>query len=244
MQIAKPVKSPRKQRKRLYNAPAHIRHRLMAAPLSPQLAISKSVKTLPVRKGDTVRVMRGDNKGFEGKISRLDLKKYRIYIEGLTREKVDGTTVFVPIHPSKVMIKNLNLGDKWRKAIVERKETLHKEAKAAVKPAKVTKETTKTKPHVTEKTEVTKETAEAKSPKETTPATKVPIVEEKVKKAALEAKTTTAQTKPRKKPVAKKKEAKTTEENQQTEKKPKTAETNKKTRTKRKAIKETKEGGT
>ena len=122
-----------KQRKLLHNAPAHIRHKLMAAPLSPELISSKGAKTLPVRKGDTVRVMRGDHKGFEGKISRVDLKKYRVYVEGLTREKVDGTTISVPIHPSKVLIKNLNLDDKWRKKVVERKPPITKKKETTEK---------------------------------------------------------------------------------------------------------------
>jgi len=120
------VKNPRKQRKRLYNAPAHIRHKLMAAPLTKELAEKQGTKNLPVRKGDTVRIQRGDNKGFEGKISRVDRKAYRIYIEGLTREKVDGTNIFLPVHPSKVMIKNLSLNDKKRKAVIERKKPLEK----------------------------------------------------------------------------------------------------------------------
>jgi large subunit ribosomal protein L24 len=121
------VKNPRKQRKRLYNAPDHIRHKLMAAPLTKELAEKHGAKNLPIRKGDTIRIQRGDNKGFEGKISRVDLKNYRIYIEGLTREKVDGTNIFLPVHPSKVMIKNLNLNDKKRKAVIERKKPLEKE---------------------------------------------------------------------------------------------------------------------
>jgi len=121
------VKNPRKQRKRLYNAPAHIRHKIMAAPLTKELAKKHGAKTIPVRKGDTVRIQRGDNKGFEGKISRVDLKNYRIYLEGLTREKVDGTNIFLPVHPSKVIIKNFSLNDKRRKAVVERKKSIKKE---------------------------------------------------------------------------------------------------------------------
>ncbi len=142
MQATKPVKKPRKQRKRLYNAPAHLRHKFMAAPLSQELISSKGAKALPVRKGDTVRIMRGDHTGFEGKVSRIDLKRYRIFIEGLTREKVDGTNIFVSVHPSKVMIKNLKLDDKWRKGIVERKKELElpkkekKIVKVAEKPPK------------------------------------------------------------------------------------------------------------
>jgi large subunit ribosomal protein L24 len=130
------VKNPRKQRKMLFNAPAHKRHKLMAASLSKELATSKGAKTLPIRKGDTVRIQRGDHKGFEGKVSRVDLKEYRIYLEGLTREKTDGTNIFLPIHPSKVQIRNLNLDDKWRKDILERKQGPVKEGKTKEKPAK------------------------------------------------------------------------------------------------------------
>lgn len=136
MQYTKRVKNPGKQRKRLFNAPAHIRHKLMAAPLSRELSASKGAKTLPVRKGDTVQIKRGDNKGFEGKVSRVDLKAYRIYLEGLTREKVDGTNIFISVHPSKVQIRNLNLDDKWRKNILERKKATAKPEKPKAKPAK------------------------------------------------------------------------------------------------------------
>lgn len=137
MQTIKPVTKPTKQRKMLYQAPDHIRYKLFAAPLSPELRASHGVKTLPVRSGDSVRIMRGDQKGFEGKIARIDRKKYRIYAEGLTREKVDGTTIFVPMHPSKVMITRLNLDDKWRKKILERKKVAHRKVEeAAEKPPK------------------------------------------------------------------------------------------------------------
>jgi len=242
MQATKRIKDPRKQRKLLHNAPAHLRHKLMAAPLSPQLTASKSVKTLPVRKGDTVHIMRGDNKGFEGKISRLDLKNYRIYLEGLTREKVDGTAIFLPVHPSKVMIKNLNLNDKWRKAIVDRKEALHKEAakaeKAVEKPsAKAAKVEKEVKEAIEEKAVKVKEkVAEAKA-----------AIEEKPAKAKPKAKPAKAPTKARKKPaLEKKQEQAPTEEEKLTEKekKPKAPKTAKKTRTKRKTASEEKEGGT
>jgi ribosomal protein uL24 len=71
-------------------------------------------------------IMRGDRRGLEGKITQIDKKNYRIFIEGITREKVDGTTTLIPIHPSKVMITKLNLDDKWRKKILERKSPSEK----------------------------------------------------------------------------------------------------------------------
>lgn len=163
------LKNPGKQRKMYFNAPAHIRHKFMAAPLSAELAASRGAKTLPVRRGDTVRIQRGDNKSFEGKVSRVDLKAYRIYLEGLTREKVDGTNIFLPIHPSKVEIRNLNLDDKWRKEILERKVAPTKPAKKAEKPkakpvkkAEKSVEETETKQIVEEKPVVKKTAAKPK----------------------------------------------------------------------------------
>jgi len=137
MQITKPVTKPSKQRKAVYQAPNHRRHKLFAASLSSELRASHGTRTFPVRSGDTVRIMRGDHEGFEGKITRVDLAKYRVYVEGLTREKVDGTTIFVPVHPSKVMITNLNLDDKWRKEVLARKKSARKEIEVVEeKPAK------------------------------------------------------------------------------------------------------------
>ncbi|MBT8172358.1 50S ribosomal protein L24 [Candidatus Bathyarchaeota archaeon] len=141
---------PSKQRKRLYQASVTERYRKFSAPLSSKLKESHGTNSVPVRKGDTVMIMRGDRKGSEGKISQIDRKKYRIFIEGANREKVDGTTILVPIHPSKVMITRLNLDDKWRKKILERKvvskkaEILKKESpkiekKKKRKTSKVTK---------------------------------------------------------------------------------------------------------
>lgn len=120
MQITK----PRTQRKKLFQAPAHIRHKHFSASLSPDLKERHGANAIPVRMGDTVRLMRGDRKGFEGKITRVDRKKYRIFVEGITREKVDGTAMPIPIHPSKVMIININLDDKWRREALKRKGAL------------------------------------------------------------------------------------------------------------------------
>ncbi|OYT43580.1 50S ribosomal protein L24 [Candidatus Bathyarchaeota archaeon] len=115
------TKKPGKQRKRMYRAPHHRRGRYLSAPLSSELKEKYGVNAMPVRRGDTVKVMRGDHKGFEGKVIRVNRKNFRIFIEGITREKADGTTVPVPIHPSKVEILSLNLDDDWRKRILERR---------------------------------------------------------------------------------------------------------------------------
>ena len=117
---------PGKQRKRMHQAPASLRYKRFSAPLSPKLKESHNTNSVPVRTGDTVKIMRGDRKGFEGKVSQVDRKRYRILVEGVTREKVDGTTTLNPIHPSKVMITRLNLDDRWRRKMLERKGEVEK----------------------------------------------------------------------------------------------------------------------
>ena len=114
-------KQPRKQRKALYNAPLHIRRKMMTAPLSKELREKYGIRRLPVRKGDEVRILRGSYAGMTGKVNKVDLKKMRIFIDGVTRERSDGTPVFIPIHPSKVEIIKLDLSDPKRKEIIERK---------------------------------------------------------------------------------------------------------------------------
>jgi large subunit ribosomal protein L24 len=189
MQTITQTSKPSKQRKMLFQAPDHIRYKHFAASLAPELRKSYGTRSLPVRSGDTVRVMRGDHKGFEGKVARVDRRKFRIYVEGLTREKVDGSTVFVPIHPSKVMITKLNLDDKWRKKILERRKKEVAE-KVVEKPPKeitvVEEKPVEEKPPVVEELPPPKE----KKPARRKRAAKKPKekVEEKAEKTAPEKK--------------------------------------------------------
>ena len=95
--------SRRKQRKRHFEAPSHIRRRLMSAPLSKELRTKYGVRSMPIRKDDEVQVLRGHYKGQQvGKVVQCYRKKFCIYIERIQREKANGATVYVGIHPSKV----------------------------------------------------------------------------------------------------------------------------------------------
>ena len=108
------VTKPSKQRKMLYQSPAHRLRKLLSAPLSEDLRKSQGRRSYPVRKGYTVKIIRGDFAGIEGKITKMDTHKQRIFVEGVTREKVAGTSTNVSVHASKVRITKLNLDDKWR----------------------------------------------------------------------------------------------------------------------------------
>ncbi len=108
---------------------------MLVAPLSPQLRGEYGVRNLPVRKGDTVLIMRGDHVGIEGRVVRVDAKKFRIFIEGVKVTKADGSERLVPIHPSKVMITKLDLSDNYRKQILERKKAGRAELQEVVEEA-------------------------------------------------------------------------------------------------------------
>ena len=78
-------------------------------------ALNAKREKLNVSKGDTVRVMRGEDKGKEGKVIRVLLKRGRVVIEGVnlvkmhrkarTAEEQGGIIDFpAPIHASNVML--------------------------------------------------------------------------------------------------------------------------------------------
>lgn len=111
--------SPRRQRKLLHQAPKHVRRRLVSSGLSPELREKYGTRSLPLREGDTVRVLRGDYAGAEGKVTKVNRKEGRILIEGITREKVDGTSIQFSVHASKVQIARLDLDDRLRRESLE-----------------------------------------------------------------------------------------------------------------------------
>jgi large subunit ribosomal protein L24 len=113
-------KQPRKQRKFLYNAPLHVRRKILSAHLSKELRTKYKRRGFPIRKDDEVEVMRGEHRKRRGKISKVDLKKYKVYVEGITIKRTDGTERQIAFHPSNLKIVNLNLQDKLRVKVLEK----------------------------------------------------------------------------------------------------------------------------
>ncbi len=106
----------RKQRKFLHRAPLHVKQKLMHAHLSPQLREKYSgTRSIQLRKGDKVKVLRGEFRKKEGKIERVQLKLSRVYVSGLDRIKADGSKIAVAFHPSNLLLIDLDLSDKKRK---------------------------------------------------------------------------------------------------------------------------------
>lgn len=110
-------KQPRKQRKYRYNAPLHIKQKFVSAHLSKELHKKHNKRSMNLRKGDSVKVMRGQFKNKTGKIEQISVKKTKVYVGGIEITKRDGTKARYPIHPSNLMITQLNMDDKMRNKV-------------------------------------------------------------------------------------------------------------------------------
>ncbi len=119
----KSSKKQAKQRKYRANAPLHVKRKFLAAHLSKELKQKYKRRSFTLRKGDNVKVMRGAFKKRSAKIAAVNLRKTKVYLEGLQRARRDGTKVNVPFNPSNLMITELNLDDKERIKALERNIT-------------------------------------------------------------------------------------------------------------------------
>ncbi len=120
---------PRKQRKYRYNAPLHVKQKFMHVHLSSELRKKQGTRSMQVRKGDKVKVLRGKFRKQEGKVELVQLKRERLFVTGFDYAKRDGTKVLVPLRPSNLMIVALDASDKRRQATKESKEAVPTQTK-------------------------------------------------------------------------------------------------------------------
>jgi len=118
--IAMKSKKPGKQRKERFNAPLHKLQKYMHAPLSKELQEEMKTRSAQLKKGDTVKMMRGDHVGVEGEVEKVDLKKCVINVAGVSVFRADGTEVPRAVQPSNVLITKMELDDEKRKEIFSR----------------------------------------------------------------------------------------------------------------------------
>ncbi|KAJ5171985.1 ribosomal protein L24 [Penicillium capsulatum] len=111
--------SRRKSRKAHFSAPSSERRTIMSAPLSKELREKYNVRSIPIRRDDTVLVTRGSSKGREGRVSAVYRLKFAVHVEKLTRDKSNGQSVPIPLSASKVVITQLKL-DKDRESLLQR----------------------------------------------------------------------------------------------------------------------------
>ncbi|MBA3750114.1 MAG: 50S ribosomal protein L24 [Nitrosopumilus sp.] len=106
---------------------------LVCSNLSDNLKKQYSKRSTSVVKGDSVKIMRGEYKGIEGKVEKINTNKGKLSIEGVQREKIKGGQVKVLIHSSNVTISSLNMDDNYRKNKMENKEQINKSKKQDIK---------------------------------------------------------------------------------------------------------------
>lgn len=111
----------RKVRKHYFNATKDEKHIALSAPLSKELQTTHGIKRLPIRRDDEVKVVRGQFKERGGRVVAVKLRSMRINVESVTKQKINNETVYIPIHPSNVVITKLKM-DKHRKTLIEKKK--------------------------------------------------------------------------------------------------------------------------
>ncbi len=113
---------------KLLHVPSHLRDSRIGSTLSDNLREQYGSRSCRLVKGDSVRVLRGEYSGIEGKVEKVNTQKGTLSIEGIQREKVKGGNVKVQIHSSNLIITGLNLDDKYRKNKLQRNLNLSKES--------------------------------------------------------------------------------------------------------------------
>jgi ribosomal protein uL24 len=107
--------SPRRQRKALYTASTAERRRRMTVPLSRDLRARFKARSLPIRKGDTVRVLSGSFVGREERVAKVDRRSYAVVLDNVTVKTGEDKLKALPIRTSHLVITRLNLSDAWRR---------------------------------------------------------------------------------------------------------------------------------
>ena len=197
----------------LYNAPLHKKRKWISSHLAENLLLKYDRRSLPVVKGDTVKVMRGNYRGHEDKISKVNVRDQTVEIEGVTITTAKGTKIAKPIHASTLLITKLNITDKWRRRKLESglSETTKKEIeKEAAEQLKAHEAEQKAKEEAVKAEEKQKE--ETKEPLKEEVTSEIPkeVVETVVKEEIPEKKVEKKSAKPpKKKPATKKPTTKT-----------------------------------
>ena len=130
----------RTQRKRQLAAPSSIKRRLMSCHLIKSLRDQYKIRSLPIKRGDEVKMLKGKSKGKSGKskgksgkVVQVYRKRNVIFVDKVNREKQNGQSVFLPIRPCHCIIEKLLINK-------DRTKTIEKRAALKVKAAEKHKE--------------------------------------------------------------------------------------------------------
>ena len=107
--------------RQIYRAVNSVRNKQISSTLSKQLRQKYHRRSIRIVSGDTVKILRGEYKGIDGKVTKISLEKNSIAVEGVQREKLKGGKIDLYIHSSNAVITSLNTEDNWRIKKLEHK---------------------------------------------------------------------------------------------------------------------------
>ncbi len=127
--------SPRRQRRALYNASTTERRRRMTVPLSRELRRRFKRRNVPIRKGDTVRVLSGSFKGREERVAKVSRRAYSVTLDNVTLKTAEEKLKPLALRPAHLVVTRLNLADPWRRrALKVREEEVTPEERGETPP--------------------------------------------------------------------------------------------------------------
>jgi large subunit ribosomal protein L24 len=110
---------PRKQRKSVFTAHNTQRRRFLTVALSKELRDRYGRRQLPVRKGDTVRVLAGSYEGQEERVAKIHTRSMTLTLDNITLKKADQKLKALAIRPNHLILTRLNLSDGWRRRVLK-----------------------------------------------------------------------------------------------------------------------------
>jgi large subunit ribosomal protein L24 len=102
----------------MYNAHPAERRRRMAVSLSRELRARYGRRSVPVRKGDTVRILSGSYAGREERVAKVNRRAYALTLDNITIKTAEAKLKTLPIRPSHLVLTRLNLADPWRRRVL------------------------------------------------------------------------------------------------------------------------------
>ena len=137
------MKATKMRNKQIYYATMQTASAQLSSLLSANLRKKYSKKSVRVKEGDSVKVIRGEFTGVDGKITKVSSADGGLTIEGVKKEKLKGEKYDVYIHTSNIEVTGLNTDDKWRINKLEGKNARSARPETAKKDVKKDLDTNK-----------------------------------------------------------------------------------------------------
>lgn len=110
---------PRNQRKAVFTATTFERRKRMSVPLSRELRRRFGRRQIPIRKGDTVRILSGSYIGREERVAKINRRSYSVTLDNVTGKTADAKLKPLPVQLNHLLLTKLNLSDPWRRRVLK-----------------------------------------------------------------------------------------------------------------------------